>query len=79
MSFYQILDKNTIIDMFCMKWNSRHIKHLTSQAFGVRLRNPFSQNNSTIVYIYILPKVTITDYLYIFVFFILYLLDCFYN
>jgi hypothetical protein len=51
-SRYQILDKDTIIDMFRTKITSHRISHL-----GLRPRcdiaqiNPFSQNKSMIVFI----------------------------
>ena len=52
MSRYQILDKHTITDMFCSKLTSHRISHrrLYVQC-DIVLRNPFSQNKSTMVYI----------------------------
>ena len=50
---YQIIDKHTSVDMFCSKWISHHISHLrVFLQLDLALRNPFSRNKSTIVYIY---------------------------
>jgi len=52
-SSHQILDKHIIVDVFCSKWTSHRISHLRlCLRFEIALRNPFSQNKSTIVYIY---------------------------
>jgi hypothetical protein len=49
---HQILDKHTIVDIFCSKRTSKYISrlrfHLQSE---IALRNPFSQNKSTILFI----------------------------
>ena len=53
MSRCQILNKHTIADMVCSKWTSHRISHLGLRLWcEIVLRNPFSQNKSTIVYIY---------------------------
>ena len=50
MSCYQILDKHTILDMFCSKWTSHNISHLwLCLRCDIALRNPFSKNKSTVV------------------------------
>jgi len=51
---YQILDKHTIVNMFYSKWTSHRISRLRLRLrCDIALRNPFSQNKSTIVYIYL--------------------------
>jgi len=50
MSCYQILDKHTIIDMFCSIWVSHRISYFRVLLWcDIALRNPFSQNKSKIV------------------------------
>ena len=49
-----IINKNSIINKFCSKWISHRISHVgLCLRCDIALRNPFSQNKSTIVYIYI--------------------------
>jgi len=46
-SHYQILDKHTIVDMFCSKWTPHHNSHLRLCLWcEIVLRNPFSQTKS---------------------------------
>jgi hypothetical protein len=49
-----ILDKHSIFIMLCSKWISHCISYLRLHLqCDIDLRNPFSQNKSTIVYLYI--------------------------
>ena len=52
-SFYQILDKHTIVDVFCSKWTSHCISQLRVRLrCNISLRNPFTQSKSAVVYMY---------------------------
>ena len=57
-SHYQILDKHVIIIyLICLKWTSHCISHLKlCLLWNIAMRNPFSQNKSTILYIFSLRK-----------------------
>jgi len=49
---YQILDKHTIIDMFCPKWTSHIISHLRLHLqCNVAHRYPFSLSKSAVIFL----------------------------
>ena len=66
MSHYRILNKHTIIDMFCSQWTYRHISHIRFRLrCDIALRNQFSQNKLTILYIYMYIYSRISEHIMI--------------